>query len=1145
MDDEKRNWLDRTPIPALPWLTLEVLIFAVVLVLAVISRYYNLGARVMSHDESLHTYFSYLLYKGQGYQHNPMMHGPLQFHLVALTYFLLGASDFTARIPAATFSILTIACIWLWRRYLGRTGAIIAALMALISPFLLYYGRYIREDSYVGVSLFVMLYSILRYLETGKAKYIYFIAGSMVIHYLTKETSFIYTAQILIYLSIYFIARVIQRPWTENQDKYRGFLASLALGILLLGATGIVAASTKKASDINATQTAPPSNPSAATQFLPHEAAGISPTIVVAALAVLALAVAIFFLFKGFGLENIRRERSFDLLMVFGTIVLPQLSAFPVYVLGWNPLDYTATGLMHTGLFLAPIALVAIFIGWWWNWDVWWRMALIFWGPYTLLYTTVFTNGAGFFTGSVGSLGYWLEQQGVQRGSQPWYYYVLITIPIYEFLPALACWMALYFSLKRTQSPETVTPEFTQEQENRTNMVSLLGWWTFTSIVAFTLAGEKMPWLTFHMSLPMVLWGGWAIGLLIDRIDWAGLRRRNALLVLALLAVFVLSVAGIFISLLGSPRPFEGQELTQLQATTSFIFAIVGAVASLFGLFKLLDGGDFKQALYINTLVFFGILAVLTLRTTIRANYVLYDSAEEYLVYAHSFTGVKDVLRQVDDLSEKTVGGRDIVVAYDDDTSWPMSWYMRLYPNARFYGAQPDRSLREVPAIIVGDNNFTKIEPIVGDLYFRYDYIRMVWPNQDYFNMISTRPDPTIPFDETYSCTGALSVFRVFTSYDFSRLCSALGNPQMRTAIFNIWLNRDYKLYGEITNNKGVQENSWEPSDRMRLYIRKDVADKIWKYGIKTTQKPKEDPYAKGTISLPASFVFGTQGTDPGQFNAPRGIAFAPDERFYVADSRNHRIQHFSADGQVIKVWGTFADQSAGAAPLGTFNEPWGVAVGPDGSVYVSDTWNHRIQKFSADGTPIKMWGVFGTAETPGALYGPRGIAVDSQGKVYVADTGNKRIVVYDSDGAVITMFGTEGFDPGQFSEPVDVKVDLAGNVYVTDTWNQRVQVLSSADGKTYLPVKQWEISGWLSQSLDNKPYITIAPNGHVLVTDPEGYRVIEFDNNGQFVRVWGEFGAENSMFGLPSGIAADSEGNIWVTDAGNNRIMRFTPPAK
>jgi DNA-binding beta-propeller fold protein YncE len=365
----------------------------------------------------------------------------------------------------------------------------------------------------------------------------------------------------------------------------------------------------------------------------------------------------------------------------------------------------------------------------------------------------------------------------------------------------------------------------------------------------------------------------------------------------------------------------------------------------------------------------------------------------------------------------------------------------------------------------------------------------------------------------------------------------------MRQAIFNIWLNRDYKLYGELTNSQGVNESSWEPSDRMRLYIRKDVADKVWKYGIKTEQKPKEDPYEKGKAALTANLVVGALGAEPGQFNAPRGIAFASDGSFYVADSRNHRIQHWSAEGKVLKVWGTFADQAAGNAPLGTLNEPWGVAVGPDGNVYVTDTWNHRVQKFSADGTPLKMWGVFGTAETPGALYGPRGISVDTQGRVYVADTGNKRIVVYDSNGILLTMFGTEGFDPGQFSEPVDVKVDLAGNVYVTDTWNQRVQVLSSADGRTYLPVKSWPIAGWLSQSLDNKPYLALAPDGHVFVTDPEGYRVIEFDNNGQFIRTWGDFGVDNLTFGLPSGIAVDLQGNIWVTDAGNNRIMRFSLP--
>jgi DNA-binding beta-propeller fold protein YncE len=331
----------------------------------------------------------------------------------------------------------------------------------------------------------------------------------------------------------------------------------------------------------------------------------------------------------------------------------------------------------------------------------------------------------------------------------------------------------------------------------------------------------------------------------------------------------------------------------------------------------------------------------------------------------------------------------------------------------------------------------------------------------------------------------------------------------------------------------------------MRLYIRKDISDKIWKYGIKTAPVPKVDPYANGSIDLPANFVVGSQGSGDGQFNAPRGIAFAPDGSLYVADSRNNRIQHLSAEGIVLKVWGTFADQAAGNAPIGTFNEPWGVAVGPDGSVYVSDTWNHRIQKFSADGVPIKMWGIFGTSETPGALYGPRGITVDTDGRVYVADTGNKRIMVFDGNGAILTQFGSDGFDPGQFSEPVDVKVDGDGNVYVTDTWNQRIQVLTSTDGIIYTPSKQWPVSGWLSQTLDNKPFIAIRPDGSVFITDPDSYRVIEFNRDSKFVQLWGQYGTDNASFGLPSGIAAAPDGTIWVTDAANNRLMRFSVPVK
>ena len=132
---ENKRWLDRPIHPSLPAITNEVMVFALILIAAVVTRFFDLEARVMSHDESLHTYFSYLLYKGQGYQHTPMMHGPFQFHILALTYYLFGVSDFTARVPSVLFSIATV---WMagcrWRRYLGRAGALIAGFLLVISP---------------------------------------------------------------------------------------------------------------------------------------------------------------------------------------------------------------------------------------------------------------------------------------------------------------------------------------------------------------------------------------------------------------------------------------------------------------------------------------------------------------------------------------------------------------------------------------------------------------------------------------------------------------------------------------------------------------------------------------------------------------------------------------------------------------------------------------------------------------------------------------------------------------------------------------------------------------------------------------------------------------------------------------------------
>jgi len=1167
-ENNQRPWLERPIHPSLPAITNEVAIFAAIILLAIATRFYNLGARVMSHDESLHTYFSWLYYKGDGYQHNPMMHGPLQFHLIALSYFLFGASDFTARIPAALFSIMTISMAWFWKRYLGKTGALVAGLLMVISPFMLFYGRYVREDSYAVFSGVLMLYVILRYFESGERKFLYLLAASLVIHFIDKETSFMYAAMLLLFLAVYFIARVTRKAWNDV-TSYRGFIIALAIGLLLFCVGFGIGIAGRNVGMLGATEVASPANPSAVSPV--QSASGTaSPAEFIALAGILALVVAGYFLIRGYTWQGVKSERSFDMLMMVGTFVLPMLTPFPITFLK-SLLNVTIPttapevqalsihDVIVIGIFVLVFFGISIAVGQLWNKD-WWKLALAFWVPYTVFFTSIFTNSAGFFTGVVGSLGYWIAQQAVQRGSQPWYYYILIQIPIYEFLPFLGSILALIIGLRHrplqtshdNPADEMQVVEGTathQQPDNFTNMFALFSWWIVVSIIAFSYAGEKMPWLTIHLAWPMILFTGWGLGYLIDTTNWQGLWQRRAPLILALAFIFFTSFAASLISLLGDTPPFQGKGLDQLQNTMSFFLPAIVALGSLGGLIYELRDWTSRQITRIFTLVLFVILAVLTIRASFRAAYIDYDDATEYLVYAHAATGVKDVIRQAAEISERTTGGMGINLAYDasaPDTgvSWPFAWYLRDFTNQHSFD-QPTRSLRDSVIVIVDQKNFDKIEAALGPGYYRVDYIRMWWPNQDYFDLVPSR-EAEIPFSPDYSCKGLLSFFKLFKSKDFSRLCSAITDPKIRAGILDIWLNRDYTTYAAATNDQNLTLATWQPSALMRMYIRKDVAEETWKYGVVPTQQTAQaDPYQGKTVTLNANDIIDSTKLTP-PMNAPRALAFAPDGSFYVADSRNNRILHFDPSGALINQWGKASGNDPShpnpSAPPSTFNEPWGVAVGPDGSVYVTDTWNNRIEKFTASGQFIRTWSS-ATSQTDG-FYGPRGLVVDAKGHLFVADTGNKRIVTFDADGNYLAQFGSAGLDPGQFDEPVGVALDANGNLYVTDTWNQRIQTFTpSPDGLTFTPLKQWDVAGWYGQSLDNKPFIAVDNKGHVFITDPEGFRVIEYTTDGQLIQTWGDYGSTPSTFGLAAGIAIDSQGNIWISDAGNNRIMRFVAP--
>ena len=999
---EKSSFLD-LPISRFFNLNWETVFYILLIVLAIVTRFWDLGARAISHDESWHGNWSWKLYAGQGYQHDPASHGPFLFEANAFIHLLFGVNSYTARIVPALFGVALVALPYLFRKWLGRTGALVASFLFLISPSILYYSRYIRDDIYITVWTMLLIFAMLRYLEERKSFHLYLMTVILSLSFCTMENTFIL-----------------------------GLILGSFLGLLFL------------------------------VQWLRERE------------------------------QAIRSSPAFDLALVMGTLTLPLLTAFPVKFLGFNPLDYSQAGIVRSGVTFLVLLAISALVGVWWDWKRWLICAGLFYSIYIVLYTTFFTNGQGFATGVVGSLGYWMAQQDVRRGSQPWFYYFFL-MPFYEFVPLIFSVIGMGYVIRNTKNVI---------RNSKAPVIPFLFYWLIASVVLYSWAGEKMPWLIVHVVQPMIVMAGYFVGKVFERVDWRGLW-RNGGAILALLLILTLFAGAALVA----TRPFRGRSLTELSATLQWLAALVVGAILVFGVVRYWRGLGTRRSLQVVFVTVFVLLCLLTVRFSWMAAYINYDTAKELFVYAHGTPDITLTMREIEDISRRTVGDKNIKVAYDNESTWPFEWYLQDYPNTAYYGSQPTKQALDAPIVLVGPPNDTKVKPFLGDNYYWFKRRLIWWPMEEY---------------------------KDFTP---SKIVAILRDPAEQRKWWNIFF---YRKYPRSTDD-------WYYKDEFYFCVRKDVINQLWDYGVGPAPiEVVEDPYAKGKREVTAILTWGSQGKGNGQFQDPRGIAVDEEGNIYVVDSGNHRIQKFDSNGKFLIQWG-----SQGTEP-GQFQEPWGIAVDAEGTVYVADTWNHRVQKFDADGTFLLQWGSYrstgGTAVgEEGFFWGPRDIAIDATGKVYVTDTGNKRVQVFDPSGKFLAQWGGFGVEDGQMDEPVGIAIDEEGYIYMADTWNQRVQKFAPslppppAGGERGGFVSKWPISGWYGQSVVNKPYLAVAGN-RVYVTDPEGYRVLVFDQNGEFVATFGEYGFDSKTFSLPTGVAVDGEGNVYVTDAANHRVMKFAP---
>src|SRR6266496_3743540 len=165
--------------PAGLTITYEQVVYIGLFILALLTHLWGLGDRALHHDETLHAAFSWRLYMNQGFLHDPLLHGPFLYHIVALMYFLFGDSDFTARLSVALFGSALVVMPYLIRRELGHGAALIAAVYLLISPAYLYMGRFIRHDMFSVVFELLTIISMVRYASTRQSRWLYIGAAAL------------------------------------------------------------------------------------------------------------------------------------------------------------------------------------------------------------------------------------------------------------------------------------------------------------------------------------------------------------------------------------------------------------------------------------------------------------------------------------------------------------------------------------------------------------------------------------------------------------------------------------------------------------------------------------------------------------------------------------------------------------------------------------------------------------------------------------------------------------------------------------------------------------------------------------------------------------------------------------------------------
>ena len=649
----------------------DAAIFAGLALVALGLRLWGLDGRTMHYDEAIHVNYAWHLATGDGFSHSPWMHGPFQIHLTAFIFKLFSDSDFTARLSYVLFGSSLVFLPFFLRTYLGRTGAIVTAVLLTLSPAMLYFSRFGRNEILMSFWALALLILMWRYLNEGKNRYLYMASAVLALMYATKETSYIIVAILGAALFLMSLPEIV--PWALGRIRLSEIGSAPAFLILMatltfpqwsalvsipLGAFGLALVNEG---------TGEVGLPVWGAPFYSFPLIGL-PTfgnaLILAAIVAIPIGAARF-THKG------RRWAKWLVPTAVLAALIYAIVSLPNGIVGR---DY----LIAIGTLAATLAVSAI-IGVMWRWKVWLLCAGIFYTIWIFFYTSVFsafTQSHGFcpadlgspfgtlcsrmggvFTGSWQSLGYWIAQQEVARGGQPWYYHFIVG-SVYEFLPILFGIAAIVYYLRKADL-----------------FGIMLAFWAVLTFLAYTIAGEKMPWLIVNITLPFILLAGKFIG---EQIEWVRWRRilgnpSSALLILAPLAI----LGGMLLLYLY----LDKGEIDSWQSWGLLIgiVAIIGVSAYL------IKGARLRMGMTLASLGIAVLLLGFSTFVAFRATYNYDDTPIEMLVYAQ---GSDDLVETVDTLENGIINGADQqrTVDVDYEIWYPLNWYVRHEEKAGVLG---------------------------------------------------------------------------------------------------------------------------------------------------------------------------------------------------------------------------------------------------------------------------------------------------------------------------------------------------------------------------------------------------------------------------------------------------------------------------